>query len=113
MNNTHDFDRRARALHAAGLEQVPFSVTTQLHPRAPDEARAKMWRPVMAGAMVFALAGVGLLQLQSSMGTSAAPAEVARAAAVAPAVSPTTAMDNDPEFYAWLGSDTTALHLEK
>lgn len=113
MNIDHDFDQKARALHAASLEQVPFSVTTRLHPRQPADAHAKLWRPVMAGAMVFALAGVGLFQLQSSLEKPGVPAEVAQAAVPAPAVSPTTAMDNDPEFYAWLGSDTTSLHLEK
>lgn len=113
MNSDHDFDQRARALHAASLAQVPFSVTTRLHPREASDAHAKLWRPVMAGAMVFALAGVGLFQLQSSFEKPAVTTEVAQAAAPAPAVSPTTAMDNDPEFYAWLGSDGTSLHLEK
>ena len=113
MSNDQDLDRRARALHAAGLAQVPFSVTTRLHPREATGTHANLWRPVMAGAMVFALAGVGLFQLQSSMDKAAAPAEVALTAATVTTASPTTAMENDPEFYAWLGNDSVSAHLEK
>ena len=113
MNNEYMLDQRARELHATGLANVPFSVSTQLHPREGAPNHSNIWRPVMAGAMVFALAGVGIVQLQTQSGNSQTSVAVTRATAVPPAVSPTTAMDNDPEFYAWLGSDANTLHLEK
>ena len=114
MNIEDTLDHRARALHAAGLAQVPFSVSTQLQPRASTHKHSAVWRPVMVGAMVLALAGVGILQMETP--ASKAPkvdTVVQTAPAPLPASSPTTALDNDPEFYAWLGSDANTLHMEK
>lgn len=113
MNTEHRLDQRARDLHAVGLAHVPFPVTTRLHPQATTPARHGIWRPVMAGAMVFALAAVGILQLQTPTQKPAPTVIAAAPSAGLPVASPTTAMDNDPEFYAWLGSDANALHLEK
>ena len=114
MNIEDTLDQRARTLHAAGLAQVPFSVSTQLHPRASAHKHSAFWRPVMVGAMVLALAGVGILQMETPASKGPKASAVVQAApAPLPVSSPTTALDNDPEFYAWLGSDANTLHLEK
>lgn len=112
MNIEERLDERARALHLVGLAHIPLSVRGRLHPRAASPAASRLWRPVMAAAMVLALAAVGVTHLR---GTALKPEVegLARSGAALPTTSLTTAMDNDPEFYAWLGSDANTVHLEK
>lgn len=124
MNDDHDdFDRKARQLYLDATRETPQAVRQRLRAAlaAPRPSR-QAWQPAVAFASVAALA-IGGLWMQRPMTPAADTAPVAAAAPVAtpanvaptvaattnPAhktvVSATSAYDNDPEFYAWLGND--------
>ena len=113
----HDrFARRARELHGTALESLSPRTRAQLHNRlratlaaTPRAARAD-WRWVAAPALALALV-VGL-PWQGAQSPEGDPVPVAAVAANA-LDTPAAALEQDPEFYAWLGSaDALALASE-
>ena len=120
MNRDTSLDHAARILHAQAVASVPVALRVQLHPRERP-AHGRTWGTVLAMAAVGGLALAAAWQLRMP---DRAPAAVAtgmqdsgtRAVAVAgtdnASVSPTAAFDNDPEFYAWLGSAPSVAMVE-
>ena len=116
----HDrFARRARELHGTALESLSPRTRAQLHNRlqalAMDPKRKAGgigdWRWVAAPALALALA-FGLPWDAAQVPAADDRAQIAAAAAAAMEV-PVAALEQDPEFYAWLGSaDAVALASE-
>ncbi|MBS0218523.1 MAG: hypothetical protein JSR63_10115 [Proteobacteria bacterium] len=124
MNDDHDdFDRKARQLYLDASRETPQAVQQRLRAAlATPRPSRQAWQPAVAFASVAVLA-IGGLWLQRPMTPAANTAPVAAVAPVAvqanlapsvatattsakkTAVSATSAYDNDPEFYAWLGND--------
>lgn len=102
------FERQARAAHARALEALSPRTRAQLHNRLQAAlahgrpAARRDWRWIAAPALALAFA----LSLPRPGGNDpgADPALVA-AAATGTLASPVAALEQDPEFYAWLGSD--------
>lgn len=116
----HDFDLKARKLYLDAARETPQAVQQRLRvalarPRPSRQA----WQPMVAFASVAALAIGGLLLqrplapatgIPEAVPAVAEPVAAPTVAATAPQDKPaipglTTAYDNDPEFYAWLGND--------
>ncbi|MBS0225517.1 MAG: hypothetical protein JSS25_04140 [Proteobacteria bacterium] len=124
VNDDHDdFDRKARQLYLDAARETPPAVRQRLRAvLATPRLSRQAWQPAVAFASIAALA-IGGLWLQRPMTPTADTAPVAAVAPVAaqaivvPSVATTTisakktnvsatsAYDNDPEFYAWLGND--------
>jgi hypothetical protein len=118
MNDMHE-DRlaaRARAAHADALEALSPRTRAQLHNRlraalgGATQPRRTDWRwvaaPALALAIALALPEPGPRQPAVDPGGAAAVAAALAEAPVAP-------LEQDPEFYAWLGSaDALALASE-
>lgn len=113
----HDpLERRARALHGMALDALSPRTRAQLHGRhravlaAPPRAARADWRWVAAPAFALAL----VLALPRPHDPAADRGTVPVAAIAANALdTPAAALEQDPEFYAWLGSaDALALASE-
>lgn len=119
------FDRHARALHAAAIEQVPTRALHQLRMRrraaAPAPARVpariRGWSVATACAAVFAVA-VGVRMVPSEapvavMAAAGAPSSATTAALADDPIDAVASLDEDPDFYLWLASsDAQLLALE-
>lgn len=111
-------ERRARDLHDASLHALSPRVHAQLHNRlqatlaARDRAPSVRpdWRWAAAPALALALAFI----LPRDGAVPAVPDHAQIAAAAADAMdAPVAALEQDPEFYAWLASaDAVALASE-
>ena len=127
MNPTRDHDllaQRARELHLQSLDALSPRVRAQLHNRlqaalAPGTRRrpARQWGWAAAPALALALA-FALPWDDPASGTApdtvAASDQAANAAAAAAAMEvPVAALEQDPDFYAWLATaDAVALASE-
>ena len=112
--------RRARAIHARSLDALSPRVRAQLQWRlrtaaegAPAARRGtRDWRWAAAPALALALA-LALPRLGPDAPAGAESAAQVAAAAAAAADAPVVPLEQDPEFYAWLGSaDALALVSE-
>ncbi len=110
------FERQARAAHARALEALSPRTRAQLHNRLQAAlargrpAPRRDWRWIAAPALALALAL--WLPRPGVEDPGVDPALVA-AAATGALASPVAALEQDPEFYAWLGSDdASALAME-
>lgn len=116
MNDTHDNDlfdaaMRARYRQAAGSVSQPARARLRRMRReaAAGEVRKRgfSWQMLFGGAAaaVFAVAfGLNLRQDALQEPNPAAPATMA-----AETAEPASALDQDPDFYAWLGSSDAEL----
>lgn len=127
MNDAHhEFDRRARKVHARAVDALPPRLLYALQARRANaasrpapRAHAGGWWLAGAAAAVFALA-IGLRQ--PGPGTAPALDPAAPTLAAAPALAPPepavyddglAALDEDPELYLWLGAqDSHMLAME-
>ena len=114
-NRTGDeqpFDDALRARHAASLAQLSPRVRAQLAQRRNAALRGQAARPAhwvryaAAGFAAVCALAIGLVQFRTPV-PDAPPATVAGIATTA--VSGTTMLDEDPEFYAWLASNDARL----
>lgn len=126
----HDFDRKARQLYVDAARETPEAIRQRLRAAldAPRPSR-QAWQPLVAFASIAVFA-IGGLWLQRPMTPAAGTSPVVAVASVAtpanamptvvsstvPAkkttISATSAYDNDPEFYAWLGNDAPPIPRE-
>lgn len=118
------FDRRARALHALAIEQVPARTLHQLRMRrtaapAPRRAPARIagWAMATACAAVFAVAiGVRMAPPEApdaAMAAAGAPSPAAASVLSDDPIDAVASLDEDPDFYLWLASsDAQLLALE-
>lgn len=113
-------EARLRAHHAIALDRLSPRLRAELaqrrnaalhgHARTRAPALPRL-RLIAAACATLAALAVGL-HLQTAP-PPAAPTTVADTPAAPPAHAPTTLLDEDPEFYAWLGAnDARSLTLE-
>jgi len=114
------FDAAMRAQHAAALAHLSPRVRAQLAQRRNAALRGEA-RTRSAHPLRFAVAGVAAVcalavGLRLSLPTSPTPASTASMPALAQATPPpggSMPLDEDPDFYAWLGSaDAPRLAME-
>ena len=110
-NDTMLLDATLRARHAASLEHLSPRVQAQLAQRRNaalrgESARRHGYRYAAAGlAAVFALMiGLRFGPTPPNAALEARPAVAAGTTAAEPSAN-VTMLDEDPEFYAWLGAD--------
>ncbi|WP_295925545.1 hypothetical protein [uncultured Xanthomonas sp.] len=124
-----DFDTQMRAVHQAGLQALPAPTLARLRAARQQASRAHAapsrrwgWLLAAAPALLGAALGVHLLlrpapsmptTTTASVATATASTTVAatasvRAGAAADSDQAATAMlDENPDLYLWLGSDTS------
>lgn len=108
MSTDHDrtFDEAIRAQHSASLERLSPRVRAQLAQRRNTALRGNSVR--RGHALRYAVAGfaaLGALAIGLRFGSIPAPTVNTPATSVAAsAATPSTMLDEDPEFYAWLAS---------
>lgn len=112
------FDANMRALHRTALEHVSPQVRFRLRPAAPPQGGVGglfgHWRrgPLLAGLGVAVLALALGIAVWPRGEPSAPVAEGAIAGSAQPAqvdADAAFALEQDPDFYAWLASDDAAL----
>lgn len=122
MNSTDDrptdLDAVLRHVHEDALSHVSAATRAQLHQRrrAAFAGPARTWHGVRRGAWPFAAAAAALLavvagvQLRpAGLQGDPAPSPIATTTAPADAAAPTLALDENPDFYAWLASNEAVM----
>ncbi|MDO5505630.1 MAG: hypothetical protein Q4F49_04980 [Pseudoxanthomonas suwonensis] len=109
-DNDDAFDARARACYRQALAAVPPQVAFRLRPqptrRPVTTGRSWQLGAALAGTVAAVLAvGLGLgLRDPAPSTTPLADAPAVTAAAATGGAPPATVLDEDPDFFAWLGS---------
>lgn len=128
-DRTHpaDFDTQMRAVHQAGLQALPAPTLARLRAARQQASRAhaapsRRWGWLLAAVPALLGAALGvhlLLRPAPSMPTTTASVATATATTVAATASvragaaadsdqaATAMLDENPDLYLWLGSDTS------